>query len=172
MKKTVWTRSFGYSGNLKSKTCPFDVLRAGSEISRRIENPKWLGLWVFALLVVTGAGAEAQQPTKIPRIGYVSGTGDVSNQGPYVEALRQGLRDLGYVEGKNFSDRVSRRRSEIGTDARVVCESSATQGRYLLSRTAGSIRAAKQATRTIPIIMVSSGGSDRGWASRQLGAPR
>ena len=47
--------------------------------------------------------AEAQQPTKIPRIGYVSGTGNAANQGPYVEALRQGLRDFGYVEGKNFT---------------------------------------------------------------------
>jgi hypothetical protein len=75
MKKTVWTRSFGYSDNLKSKTCPFDVLRAGSEISRRIENPKWLGFWVFALvLVVTGIAAHAQQP-KVHRIGYLSGRG-------------------------------------------------------------------------------------------------
>jgi putative tryptophan/tyrosine transport system substrate-binding protein len=46
--------------------------------------------------------AEAQQPTKIPRIGYVSGTGDHSDPGPYVEALRQGLRDLGHFDGKNI----------------------------------------------------------------------
>ena len=46
---------------------------------------------------------QAQQPAKVPRIGYVSGTGDATNQGPYVEALRQGLRELGYVEGKNFT---------------------------------------------------------------------
>ena len=32
----------------------------------------------------------------------MSGTGDASNQGPYVDALRQGLRDLGYIEGKNL----------------------------------------------------------------------
>jgi putative ABC transport system substrate-binding protein len=48
--------------------------------------------------------AEAQQkPLKVPRIGYVSGTGDPSNPGPYVEALRQGLRDLGYIDGKNIA---------------------------------------------------------------------
>ena len=46
--------------------------------------------------------AQAQQPTKVPRIGYISGTGDATNQGPFVEALRQGLLKLGYVEGKNF----------------------------------------------------------------------
>ena len=55
-----------------------------------------------ALLLALGFSAEAQQPAKIPRIGYVSGTGDASNQGPYVDALRQGLRDLGYIEGKNL----------------------------------------------------------------------
>jgi putative tryptophan/tyrosine transport system substrate-binding protein len=58
----------------------------------------------FALcvaLLAAGFLAEAQQqPAKIPRIGYVSGTGDASNQGPFVEALRQGLRDLGYIEGQ------------------------------------------------------------------------
>ena len=45
--------------------------------------------------------AEAQQPAKIPRIGYISGTGSQSDPGPYVEALRQGLRDLGHIDGKN-----------------------------------------------------------------------
>jgi hypothetical protein len=44
--------------------------------------------------------AEAQQSARIPRIGYVSGTGDASNPGPYVQALREGLRDLGYIEGE------------------------------------------------------------------------
>ena len=44
----------------------------------------------------------AQEPTKIPRIGYVSGFGDANNPGPQVEAFRQGLRDRGYIEGKNI----------------------------------------------------------------------
>ena len=69
----------------------------------KIQNRKLVG--IVALIIafaMCGAVATAQQPTKIPRIGYVSGTGDSSNPGPYVEALRQGLRDLGNVEGKNF----------------------------------------------------------------------
>jgi putative ABC transport system substrate-binding protein len=58
---------------------------------------------VFSILIlVSPHRGDAQQPAKIPRIGYVSGTGDPSNPGPYVEALRQGLRDLGYIEGKNI----------------------------------------------------------------------
>ena len=45
---------------------------------------------------------EAQQPAKIPRIGYVSVSGSPNNPGRLVEAFRQGLRDLGYDEGKNI----------------------------------------------------------------------
>jgi hypothetical protein len=60
-------------------------------------------IWLLAtILLTTALPVEAQQAAKIPRIGYVSGTGDVSNPGPYVEALRQGLRDLGYIQGKNI----------------------------------------------------------------------
>jgi len=55
-----------------------------------------------AVLLTTVALVEAQQPAKISRIGYVSGTGNPSNPGPYVEALRQGLRDLGHIDGKNI----------------------------------------------------------------------
>jgi hypothetical protein len=46
---------------------------------------------VIGLAFVLVRFAEAQQPGKVPRIGYVSGTGDPSNPGPYVEALRQGV---------------------------------------------------------------------------------
>ena len=52
------------------------------------------------MLLAVAVIAEAQQPKKIPRIGYVSGTGNATDQGPYVEALREGLRELGHIEGK------------------------------------------------------------------------
>src|SRR5438309_2083403 len=54
-----------------------------------------------ALLFALGFPAQAQQPKKIPRIGFVSG-GDSNTPDPRVEAFRQGLRDLGYIEGKNI----------------------------------------------------------------------
>jgi putative ABC transport system substrate-binding protein len=60
--------------------------------------------WLLpVLLLVPFNTVDAQQPTKIPRVGYVSGTGDATHQGPYVEAFRLGLRQLGYVEGKSFA---------------------------------------------------------------------
>ena len=46
---------------------------------------------------------EAQQPKKLPRMGYISGSGNEADQGPYVEALRQGLRELGHLEGKTYT---------------------------------------------------------------------
>ena len=57
---------------------------------------------ITAIFFVTTIPAAAQSPTKVPRIGYISGTVTSSDQGPYVEALRHGLRDLGYIEGKNI----------------------------------------------------------------------
>src|ERR1051325_5713166 len=52
-------------------------------------------------MVVAGAIAEAQQPTKIRRIGYPT-PGSLSANAARIEAFRQGLRELGYVEGKNI----------------------------------------------------------------------
>src|SRR5919198_861050 len=67
----------------------------------KIENPKWLGLFVtFFLLSVCAAMAEAQQPTKVPRVGYLIPAAGISAQ---YEAFRQGLRDLGYTEGQNIA---------------------------------------------------------------------
>jgi putative ABC transport system substrate-binding protein len=57
-------------------------------------------LALCAMLHALCCSAWAQQP-KIPRIGYVS-TNYASSPGPLVEAFRQGLRDLGYVEGKTI----------------------------------------------------------------------
>jgi putative ABC transport system substrate-binding protein len=59
-----------------------------------------ISLLTTALLSIAPL-AEAQQPGKVPRIGYVSGSGDPYTPEPQFEAFRQGLRDFGYIEGKN-----------------------------------------------------------------------
>ncbi len=51
--------------------------------------------------VLVSAGVQAQQPTKVPRIGYLSGASS-STIAARIEAFRQGLRELGYIEGKNI----------------------------------------------------------------------
>src|SRR5215831_16046564 len=56
---------------------------------------------LLTVLLFTISSASAQQPTKVPRIGSLY-AGDPSTQSARIEAFRQGLRDLGYVEGKNI----------------------------------------------------------------------
>jgi putative tryptophan/tyrosine transport system substrate-binding protein len=108
------------------------------------------------MLLAVAVIAEAQQPAKIARIGYISGPGDPSNPGPYVEALRQGLRDLGYIEGKNF---VIEYRGAGGKSERypsLVNELLQLKVDLLVVPTLPAVLTAKQATKTIPIVMVSN----------------
>ena len=72
MEKTIWIGSLS-GPNRKSKTCaePFDF--AQDKLRRSIQNPKWAGLFAIVVaLTVCGARAEAQQPTKVPRIGVLA----------------------------------------------------------------------------------------------------
>ena len=123
----------------------------------KIQNLRWLGLSVFAfVLVVAGATAQAQQPTNIPRIGYVSGSGNPKTPGPQVEGFRQGLRDLGYIEGKNIQ--IEYRYVERGLDRvpGLVAELVQLNVDVIVATFTVATRAAKQATKSIPIVMVSA----------------
>ena len=83
----------------------------------KIENPKWAGLFAIVVaLTVCGARAEAQQPTKVPRIGFLSAGFPTTNAARH-EAFRQGLRELGYVEGKNIVIEHRYARSKSGSRA-------------------------------------------------------
>jgi len=108
-----------------------------------------------ALLVVLCVSADAQQATKIPRIGYISGTGTSSDQGPYMEALRQGLRDLGYVEGKNFVIDYRGADGNLDRIPNLVNEVVQLKVDVLVVPILSAARAAQQATKTIPIVMVT-----------------
>jgi putative ABC transport system substrate-binding protein len=109
-------------------------------------------LAIFVSLTVYLTRAEAQQPGKLPRIGFLS-TLSFSAMADRIETFRQGLRELGYVEGKNIviewryaddrPDRVSELAAELvrlKVDIIVTGGNSATQ-------------AAKKATNSIPIVM-------------------
>ena len=109
----------------------------------------------YAFFVALSEQLEAQPGNRIFRIGYVSGSGDSSNQGPYVDALRQGLRDLGYVEGKNFVIEFRGAGGKPGLIANLVNELVQAKVDILVIPTGGGVRAAKQATTTIPVVMVT-----------------
>ena len=124
------------------------------DLMKRIRHNVLLFIFSLALFAI-GVSAEAQQPKKIPRIGYVSGTGTASDQGPYMEALRQGMRDLGHVEGKTF---ILEYRGAEGNADRIpalISELVELQVDVLVAPIVGAILPAKQATKTIPIVMVA-----------------
>jgi putative ABC transport system substrate-binding protein len=132
------------SDNLKSKTC--------GESCRTIENPKWLGLSVIALvLVVLGAVAQAQQITKVPRIGFL---GLATKPLPLDEAFLHALQELGYIDGQNViieyrwaagkTDRLPALAEELVRLKLDVIVGAATP----------VIQALKNATKTIPIVML------------------
>ena len=98
-----------------------------------------------------------QKPPKLSRIGYVSGTGDPSNPGPYVEALRQGLRDLGYIDGKNIVIEYRGAEGKLDRVPSIVNELVQLEVDVLVLPIRSAILAAKHATKTIPIVIVSGG---------------
>jgi putative tryptophan/tyrosine transport system substrate-binding protein len=109
-----------------------------------------------SMLLPLCVSAQAQHPTKIPRIGYVSVSGDAKNPGRFVEAFRQGLRDLGYNEGKNIFVEYRYPGEEADRVPGFVAELVQLKVDVLVSSSTGAIRAAKQATKTIPIVIVAS----------------
>jgi putative tryptophan/tyrosine transport system substrate-binding protein len=109
---------------------------------------------VSAMLFALAVPAQAQQSKKIPRVGYISVSGNPSNPGLFVEAFRKALRDLGYIEGKNIV--VELRYAAEEPDRDYVGELVKMNVDVLVSSSAGSIRVAKQATKTIPIVMIAS----------------
>jgi putative ABC transport system substrate-binding protein len=96
--------------------------------------------------------AEAQQPKKVPRIGYLGATSRSTNPAR-IEAFRQGLSELGYVEGKNIV--IEYRFAEGKLDRFPALASELVRLKVDVVLTGGPIatRSAKQATATIPIVM-------------------
>jgi putative ABC transport system substrate-binding protein len=114
---------------------------------------------LLVLLIVFVLPAIAQHPTKVPRIGYLAGTRAPTRDAPDAnrDAFRQALRDLGYIEGKNIL--VEYRYTEAKPDRvpGLVAELVRLNVEAIVSPDRPSIRAAGQATKTIPIIMVTQG---------------
>jgi putative ABC transport system substrate-binding protein len=107
---------------------------------------------VVVTLLTVAVIAEAQQPTKIPRIGYLSGS-SLSVAAARREAFRHGLRELGYVEGKDIV--IEYRYGEGKLDRLSGLASELVQLKVNVIVTGGGMvtRAAKELTTTIPIVM-------------------
>jgi putative ABC transport system substrate-binding protein len=112
-------------------------------------------LSVCALLVALSFAVEAQQPTKIPRIGYLS-PGDANGSSASVEPFQQGMRELGYIEGKNILVEYRYAEGKLDRIPSLVAELVQLKPEVIVVISLLSIRAAKQATKTIPIIIMST----------------
>jgi putative ABC transport system substrate-binding protein len=109
--------------------------------------------WLLILLTLTAVRlVEAQQPTKIPRIGFVltTSTQDVAGR------FRQTLQERGYVEGKNIEFEYRYIEGQQQKVSGFVAEFLERQVDVLFVTTLSSIRAAKRATKTIPIVIVTT----------------
>ena len=98
---------------------------------------------------------EAQQPKKVPRIGYISNSGDANNPGPFLQAFRQGLRDFGYIEGKNILVEFRSAEGKLDRIPGFVAELVQRKVAVLIATNLPAIRAAKEATKSIPIVILT-----------------
>ena len=152
---------------------------------RSIRVKRRIFVALACVLLSTFASAEAQTP----KVGFISSTGASGSSSPQYEAFRGGLRDLGYIDGKNIV--IHRRFAEGRLDRMPAIVNELIQQKVdvIVAANNVGIRAAKAATKTVPIVMISSvdpvvagyvesfahpGGNITGlaWLSRDIGAKR
>src|SRR5262245_15058083 len=110
---------------------------------------------VGALLLALCLSAEAQQAEKVTRIGYIASAGPDAvgtNRG----AFQQGLRDLGYIQGKNIAIEFRYLEGMLNRVPTVVAELVGLKVDVLVAISPLAIRTAKETTKTIPIVMVTT----------------
>ena len=117
-----------------------------------------IAIWLLAIVLLTTALATAaQQPKKVPRIGYLSSV-DAARESSRSEAIQLALRELGYIEGQNIASEYRYAEGKIDRYPELVAELVRLKVDIIVvSGGAGTVRAAKNATKTIPIVMLGSG---------------
>ena len=112
---------------------------------------------VAAVVLIFAVMAEAQQPKKVSRLGYLSSYDPVADSARS-EGIRQALRELGYIEGQSIA--IEYRYSEGKVNPELAAELVRLKVELIVvAGGTGIILAAKNATKTIPIVM-TGGGSD------------
>jgi len=125
----------------------------------RIVSSQWsgvsksvFGITLCALLFALCVPAQAQQPKKVPRIGYLL-AGDATIESARSEAIRLALRERGYIEGQNIATDYRYAEGKPDRYPELAVELVRLKVDIILAGGAGPIRAAKNATKTIPIVM-------------------
>ena len=106
---------------------------------------------LLTVFLITGSLAEAQQPKKIPRIGYLT-LGSSSPRSANEEAFRDGLHHLGYIEGQNVHVEYRYAAGEVGRLPELAAELVSLNLNVIVAANTQSIDATRRATKTIPIV--------------------
>jgi putative ABC transport system substrate-binding protein len=112
---------------------------------------------IAGTLLAVAVIAEAQQPKKVPRIGYLSGS-DPSRESTRSEAIRLALRERGYIEGQNIATEYRYAEGKLDRFSELAAELVRLKVDIIV--VAGGtplVRAAGNATKTIPIVMTGAG---------------
>jgi putative tryptophan/tyrosine transport system substrate-binding protein len=118
---------------------------------------KIIGFAFSAMLFALCSSAQAQQPTKVHRIGYLSSF-DPATDSTGIEAIRLALRERGYIEGENIATEYRYAEGKLDRLPELAAELVRLKVDIIVVAGGGrSPRAAKNATKTIPIVMVGQG---------------
>jgi len=129
----------------------FSILEFG--LGLKPMNKKIVLLVVAAAVLTSGHMAEAQKPTKVRRVGFLTATG--AGQQNFYEVFRKGLRELGYTEGHNIV--IEYRSAESRTRLAELATELVQWKADVIVAAGGAAGPAKMATDTIPIVFLFSG---------------
>src|SRR5262245_25184461 len=118
-------------------------------------NKRLLLYFVAILILAAVQTVGAQQPKKVPRIGYLA-PGSPSSDSPRIEPFRQGLRELGYTEGQDIVIELRFAQGKSERLPAVVAELSQLTGDVIVLYGAAAAQVANQATTPIPIVIRAS----------------
>ena len=129
----------------------FDMPFGTLLLARRISTVMFFGL--CSMLIAPPFSVEAQQPKKVPRIGFLTLRSAPSDQD---EAFKQALRDLGWIEGQNFTIEWRGAAGKTEKLAELAADLVRIKVDVIVASATPSVEAAKNATSTIPIVMSSA----------------
>jgi len=118
-------------------------------LSSLLSALSFLGIMLFALCF----SADAQQPTKIPRIGFLIASSSSANSAR-IAAFQHGLRELGYMEGKNIVFDYRYADGKLDRLPGLIAELLGLNVEVIITGGPADTRAARKATSTIPIVMM------------------
>src|SRR5258706_2155033 len=116
-----------------------------------------LFFWLLAIVFLAASStAQAQQPKKVPRIGFLSAR-DSTTESARAEAIRLALRERGYIEGQNIATEYRYAEGKLDRLPELAAELVRFKVDIIVAGGDPGIRAAKNATKTIPIVTMGRG---------------